>query len=115
MRPRQQVEVYPDGVVEIYEDSGRKLVKRKGRFNFENQSVGVIRYYQADTSVSGNRIDRVIKIPHTSIVDRLNIAVVTSEGDRQYRILRIQNKPERGVDLLELQSVTVSIKKEETV
>lgn len=111
MRPSQKVETFPDGVVEVYEEANRTIGERKATLHFEEQSVGVNRYYQAQTSVSTNRIDRVIKVPHTNLADRMDIVLVTSEGDRQYRILRIQGKPERGVDLWELQSVAVAIRK----
>jgi SPP1 family predicted phage head-tail adaptor len=112
MRPCQQVETFPDGVVEVYEETNRKLGKLKATLRFEEQSVGINRYYQAQASVSSNRIDRVIKVPHTKLVDRLNIAFVKTEDDKQYRIQRIQEKPERGVDLWELQSVAVAIRRE---
>lgn len=112
MRPCQQVETFPDGVVEVYEETNRKLGELKATLRFEEQSVGINRYYQAQASVSSNRIDRVIKVPHTKLVDRLNIALVKTEDDKQYRIQRIQEKPERGVDLWELQSVAVAIRRE---
>ena len=112
MRPSQKVETFPDGVVEVYEESSRTLGSLIVTLRFEEQSVGINRYYQAQASVSSNRIDRVIKVPHTNKVDRMNIVLVKTEDDRQYRIQRIQEKPERGVDLWELQSIQVEIKKE---
>jgi hypothetical protein len=39
----------------------------------------------------------------------MDIAVVRTADNRQYWILRIQEKPERGVDLWELQSVQVAM------
>lgn len=114
MRPAQKIETYPDGIVEIYKDNGRKLGELICSRHFENQSVGVNRYYQSVTSIAGDRVDRVIKVPHTNAIDRLNIAIIKTENGKQYRINRIQTKPERGVDLLELQSVQVTIKKEGT-
>ncbi|MBQ6318201.1 MAG: hypothetical protein IJI23_00225 [Lachnospiraceae bacterium] len=111
MRPSQKVEVFPDGIVDIYEeDDGRRLGRKKGALRFEKQTVGVTRYYQAQVSVSSNRIDRVIKVPHNNIADRMDIAVVRTEDNRQYRILRIQEKTERGVDFWELESVQVTLK-----
>lgn len=112
MRPSQKVETFPDGIVEVYTEANRTIGELRARLRFEEQSVGVTRYYQAQSAVATNRIDRVIKVPHTNLVDRMNIVLVKSEDDRQYRIQRIQEKPERGVDLWELQAVTVSIKKE---
>lgn len=112
MRPNQKVEVFPDGIVKIYEENGRKVGKLKGVLHFENQSVGVNRYYQSLESVAGSRIDRVIKVLNVNFIDRLNIAVITSEGDIQYRINRIQVKPERNVALLELQSVPVKLREQ---
>lgn len=112
MRPSQKVETFPDGVVEVYAEANRKIGRLKASLRFEEQSVGINRYYQAQASVSSNRIDRVIKVPHTNIVDRMDIVLVKSEDNRQYRIYRIQKKPERNVDFWELQSVQVSIVKE---
>ena len=107
MRAGQKIETYPDGVVILYAPAeGRKVGVRKGVLHFEEQSVGVNRYYQAKASVETDRIDRVIKVPHTALASVQDIAVVDG---RQYRIKRIQVKPERGVDLWELQSVQVSI------
>ena len=112
MRPSQKPETFPDGVVAVYVASGRKIEARKGVLRFENQSVGVNRYYQSATSIAGSRIDRVIKVPRNPIASREDIVEIVTEGSAQYRILRIQAKPERGVDLWELQSVQVSIVKE---
>lgn len=112
MRPSQRVETFPDGVVEVYEETNRRIGALRVTLRFEEQSVGISRYYQAQASVATNRIDRVIKVPHTNKVDRMNIVLVTTEDDRQYRIQRIQEKPERGVDFWELQSVAVALKKE---
>ena len=112
MRPNQQVETFPDGIVEVYEETNRTIgSKPKIKLRFEKYTVGVRRYYDSQTSAAGNRIDRVIKVPHTALADRMDIAVMVTEDGRQYRILRIQSKPERGVDLWELQSVQVAIRK----
>ena len=110
MRPAQKVETFQDGVVDIYAESDRRLGEKKARLRYEKQSVGVNRFYQASESVAGNRIDRLIKVPHTNLVDRMDIAVMVSEDGRQYRIKRIQEKPERGVDLWELEAVQVKIR-----
>ena len=110
MRPTQATETFPDGVVDVYPEAGnRRLGDKKATLRYEQQSVGINRYYQAQ-ALASNRIDRVIKVPHTGLVDRMDIAVMRTEDGRQYRIMRIQNKPERGVDLWELQSVQVAIK-----
>ena len=110
MRPSQKLETFPDGIVDIYEeDEGRKLGSLKGSLRYERQTVGVNRFYQAKVSISSNRIDRVIKVPHNNIADRMDYVIARTEDNRQYRILRIQEKPERGVDLWELESVQVSL------
>lgn len=110
MRPMQATETFPDGVADIYPElDNRQLGAKKASLRFEQQSVGVNRYYQAQ-ALASNRIDRVIKVPHTNLVNRMDIVVMRTEDGRQYRIMRIQNKPERGVDLWELQSVQVAIK-----
>lgn len=115
MRPNQKIESYPDGIVDVYAEESRKLGREKASFRFEEQSVGVNRYYAAETSVLSNRIDRMIKVPHTTgIVDRMDIVIVRSANDdtRQYRIKRIQVKPERGVELWELESIQIAMTKE---
>ena len=110
MRPNQKVETFPDGIVDVYAPgSGRRVGEKKGSLRFERQSVGIIRFYQSNESVAGSRTDRVIKVPHTRLAARLDIACVRTEDGKQYRINRIQEKPERGVDLWELQSVQVQI------
>lgn len=113
MRPSQIVEAYPDGIVEVHADAGRKIGAKKVTLRFEEQSVGIKRYYQAQTSIASSTIDRLIKVPHTNLADRLDLVLVKTEGSRQYRIQRIQRKPERGVDFWELQSVKVGIKGDE--
>ena len=110
MRPLQKPETFPDGIVEVYAEAGRKLGELKIRLRYERQSVGVFRFYQSAESVAGNRIDRMIKVPHTATVNRLDVAVMATEDKRQYRIQRIQEKPERGVDLWELESIQVALK-----
>lgn len=111
MRPMQRTETFPDGAVDVYADAGsRKLGAFKVRLRYEKQSVGVNRFYQANESIAGNRIDRLIKVPHTLLVDRMDIAVMVAEDNRQYRIKRIQEKPERGVDLWELEVIQVAMK-----
>lgn len=109
MRPAQKVETFPDGIVDVYAEAGRTIGELRASLRFEAQTVGVTRYYQAQ-AVSSNRIDRVIKVPHTNLVNRMDIAVMRTEDGRQYRIMRIQEKPERGVDLWELQSVQIMIR-----
>jgi len=111
MRPSQKVETFPDGIVEVYAEDHRTIGALKATLRFAEQSVGVRRYYESAASVSSSRIDRLIKVPHTSLVDRLDIVLVKTEDDRQYKIARIQEKPERNVDLWELQSIQVTIKK----
>ena len=49
----------------------------------------------------------VLKVHHTTLFNEMDIVAI---GDRQYRIRKIQYIPERGVDLLELESVKVTIK-----
>lgn len=109
MRPMQRPETFPDGEADIYEDAGRKLGRLKVTLRFEKQSVGVNRYYQA--SISSARIDRVIKVPHTEgHYTRMDLVKVRGMDGGIYRIKRIQEKPERGVDLLELESAQAAIK-----
>jgi hypothetical protein len=62
--------------------------------------------------VAGNKVDRLIKVPANRIINRMDIAVIRGSGE-QYRIIKIETKPERGVDLLELESVQVTIRNEE--
>jgi hypothetical protein len=113
MKQNETPEVFNSGIVDVYPQDNRRLGQRKLRLRFQQQSVGVRRYYQAQTSIAGNRIDRLIKVPATGQAERMDIAVIASASPRrQYRILRIQEKPERGVELWELQSVQVAIGEE---
>lgn len=113
MRPNQKVETFPDGIVEVYVEANRTIgTEPIVRLRFEEQSVGIRRYYESQESTAGNRIDRLIKVPHTTIVNRMNIAVMITEDGKQYRIQRIQEKPERHVDLWELQNVQVKIREQ---
>ena len=113
MHPSQQVETFPDGIVEIYTETNRTIGEKKATLRFERQSVGVKRYYESQVSVAGNRIDRVIKVPHTKLAARNDIAVMVTEDNAQYSIIRIQEKPERNVDLWELQNVQVKFRSAE--
>lgn len=109
MRPLQKVETYPDGYIDVYAEAGRTLGAQKAHLHFEMQSVGVTRYYEAQNSVKSNRVDQLLKVPHSGLIDRMDIVVING-ADEQYRITRIQHKPERGVDLLELERVNVKIR-----
>ena len=111
MRHSQKVETFPDGTLEVYRDAGRVLGDLVIVLRFEEQSVGVNRFYQSQMSISSNRIDRLVKVPHTGKANRMDIVLVKTEDYRQYRIQRIQEKPERGVELWELESVQVAIRK----
>lgn len=107
MRPKQKVETYPDGKVEIYSEDNRTLGAQKGVLRFENKTIGIQRYYEAKNSVKSYTIALVIKVHHTELVNELDIAII---NDRQYRVRKIQYIPERGVDLLELESVKVKVR-----
>ena len=113
MRPLQKVETYPDGYIDVYAEAGRTLGELKAHLHFEMQSVGVHRYYEAQNSVKSNRVDQLVKVPHSGLIDRLDIVMINGE-DEQYRIQRIQYKPERNVDLLELERVNVKIRSAST-
>lgn len=114
MRPEQRVETFPDGIVEVYTQTNRTLGDKKARLRYEKQTVGIRRYYEAQASAAGSTVDRVIKVPHTNLVAQNDIAVMTTEDNKQYRIIRIQEKFERGVDLWELQNVQVKIRSAES-
>lgn len=114
MRPEQKVETFPDGIVEVYAQEKRTLGDLKAKLRYEKQTVGIRRYYEAQASVAGSSVDRVIKVPHTGKVSRNDIAIMATEDNEQYRIIRIQEKFERGVDLWELQNVQVKIRSAES-
>lgn len=107
MRPKQKVETYPDGKVEIYNEDNRTLGTLKASLRFENKTVGIQRYYEAKNSVKSYTIALVVKVHHADLVSEMDIAVI---NDRQYRVRKIQYIPERGVDLLELESVKVKVR-----
>ena len=107
MRPLQKVETYPDGVLDVYAEENRTVGEKKGTFRFENKTIGIQRYYEAKNSIKSYTIALVLKVHHTDIISELDLVLI---GDRQYRIRRIQYIPERGVDLLELESVKVKVR-----
>lgn len=108
MRPEQKIETFPDGMVTIYaEEANRTVGEQKCKLRYGNEVLGIKRYYEAKNSVKSYTISKVIKVPHTTLFDELDLAVI---GDRQYRIRKIQWLHERGVDLLELESVKVKIR-----
>ena len=109
MRPQQKVETYPDGYIDVFAEAGRTLGEQKAHLRIEMQIVGVHRSYEAQNSVKSNRVDQLVKVPHSGKIDRMDIVVING-GDEQYRIQRIQYKPERNVDLLELERVNVKIR-----
>ena len=108
MRPLQKVETYPDGIVDIYaKGDGRTTGDKKAHLRYENKTIGIQRYYEAANSVKSYTIALVIKVHHTTLFNEMDYAVI---DDKQYRIRKIQNLPEKGSDLLELESVKVTIK-----
>jgi hypothetical protein len=108
MRPTQKVETYPDGILDVYErGDGRTTGDKLATLRFENKTIGIQRYFDAQNSVKSYIIALVLKVHHTALFNELDIVAI---GDRQYRIRKIQYIPERGVDLLELESVKVTIK-----
>lgn len=108
MRPNQKVETYPDGILDVYErGDGRTAGDKLATLRFENKTIGIQRYFDAQNSVKSYTIALVLKVHHTTLFNEMDIVAI---GDRQYRIRKIQYIPERGVDLLELESVKVTIK-----
>ena len=107
MRPLQKVETYPDGVLDVYTEENRTVGTKKGSFRFENKTIGIQRYYEAQNSVKSYTLALVLKVHHTNIISELDLVVI---GSRQYRVRKIQYIPERGVDLLELESVKVKVR-----
>lgn len=108
MRPTQKVETYPDGILDVYErGDGRTTGDKLATLRFENKTIGIQRYFDAQNSVKSYTIALVLKVHHTALFNELDYVVI---GDKQYRIRKIQYIPERGVDLLELESVKVTIK-----
>ena len=63
MRPNQKVETFPDGIVDVYVEANRTIgTEPIVRLRFEEQSVGIRRYYESQESTAGNRIDRKVRI-----------------------------------------------------
>ncbi len=108
MRPQQKTETFPDGKVEIYANGEKHTYgPKKATLRFENKTIGIQRYYDAQNSIKSYTVALVIKVHHTTLFNEMDYAVI---GSRQYRIRKIQYITERGVDLLELESVKVSLK-----
>lgn len=111
IRPKQKIQTYPDGHADFYApgSTSRKVGAFKVRLDFSQQSVGVNRFYSSAESLNGSRIDQLIAVPWYTKISRQDIVAIE---DRQYRVSRIQLKPEAHYMLLELQSVVVEIPKE---
>lgn len=107
MRPNQTLETFPDGSLEVYEEDNRTIGLLKAKLRYEDKTVGIKRYYEAKNSIKGYTIALVLKVHHTGLVSEMDIVVI---NDRQYRVRKIQYIPERGVDLLELESVKVKVR-----
>ena len=106
MRPHQLIEAFPDGNVTVWKKAARELTEKVGTYRFEEQSVGINRYYQA--AVANQRIDRAIKTQKFAVDKNCEYAAVVN--GTQYLIKRFQIKPERNVYIIELQSITVPMK-----
>lgn len=80
-------EAFGDGVACVYEVSGRKITRDKGKIRFGIRTVGVKRYYEA--KMAADKIDRVVSVPYNRWVKRSDILLMDGE---QYKITMIQEK-----------------------
>lgn len=88
MRRKSRFETFNDGVMEVCTVSKRAMVETKLRnMRFGDKTVGVKRYWEAQ--VSGNTVNRMVCVPMTDRIARDDIVVI---GDRQHRVLQVQEK-----------------------
>lgn len=87
---RQVQKTFNDGVCTIFEANERTLIRKKGKFFFSNESVGVGHYYEAyNNNIS---VDRQIGVLINDIIDTMDIVKI---GCDYYRIVRMQYKNNR--------------------
>lgn len=97
-RPRTQADVsqsYGDGVVIIYSESDgapagllpRPVLTRKLRLDYQEQKLGVQRYYQAKQNQI--HVERVIRVQRSPVEITSQDVAITEDG-RRYRIDLIQ-------------------------
>ena len=98
---------FNDGILDICSVKGRKIVETKHcgiRFGF--RTVGIKRFYEA--KVLSNQIDEVVAIlPVEDIISAMDICII---GEKQYKIIQIQNKYDAAPPclLLSLERVVIA-------
>lgn len=80
-------EAFGDGVAQICEVSGRKIIREKGKVRFGVRTVGIKRYYEA--KVASDKVDRLVSVPYNRWIRRSDILLIDGE---QYKITMIQEK-----------------------
>lgn len=109
MQKSQKIDAYPDGILQVWADDGRCLIRQKGEIAFQRETVGYKRFYNAKESLEATRIDKLVKVPRCAIANRSDIVTIKGEDGVQYRILRIQEVPGSLSDRWELEAVKVSM------
>lgn len=80
---------FNDGILDICETEERKIVGTKAvGVRFGNRTVGVTRFWNA--KVAASTVDALVAIPNVPYdVTTHDICLI---GDRQFKILQVQNK-----------------------
>ena len=77
-----------DGSLDICSVKGRKIVEtRQAGIRFGFRTVGIKRFYEA--KVLSNQIDEVVAILPVEDISTMDICII---GEKQYKIIQIQNK-----------------------
>ena len=79
---------FNDGSLDICSVKGRKIVEtRQAGIRFGFRTVGIKRFYEA--KVLSNQIDEVVAILPVEDISTMDICII---GEKQYKIIQIQNK-----------------------
>ena len=103
-----------EGLLKIYNlqnaaSSGQKPKEQLVYLDQAYYAVKTIGFNRMYASKGANyRLDKLVRVFATALPEAAKYVVL--EDGRQYRIKRIQEKPERGVDLWELEAVQVKIR-----
>lgn len=91
---------FDDGIVAVYKtenvaEKGKKpdiMLKKKSRYYFCFETVGISRYYTALNA--GQKVDAVISIPGWEDVTGEDVCIL--EDGRQYKVLMVQNSTDEN-------------------
>lgn len=106
---KRKLQTYADGWGTSYEVSDRRIkAEKQHTIHYENYSVGVRRYYEAQ--VADRTVNRVILVPETTNITEGDL-FIDSDGT-QYEVGQVDRKDTRPISLLvSLQSAPITYRR----